>query len=180
MSNYTRCFLVLGGKSGAGCRWKDTLGEYFAVAHYSPDVASCGTDELTSLAKWQIKLLFCSQQNSTASDCLGSVKVLFFWWDVLTSDLTVQERHALVAQEPWLLRADASSQECADFECGARQPWWLSNRCRVIIENMLLSAGDARSVLKEAVEPQRKVKNDLLVDLRGWFHSLCGVRGGAP
>lgn len=132
----------------------------FAVAHYTPDVASCGIDELIWLAQRQIKLL--STRNSISSDRLRSAQVLFVRWDFLTFDLgkeyhkrSVHSFHKRYGSSE-LPQGDASSQECADFRCGEWQPWWLSNRYNVVIETMLLSAGEAPSIFKKASEPQQK------------------------
>lgn len=89
-----------------------------------------------------------SQQNRTASDCLRSVEVLFVHWDIFKlwpwqvyyrrSTHSFHKRYS----SSELPRLDAWCQECADFKCGEWQPWWLSNCCSVVIENMLLSVGD--------------------------------------
>lgn len=117
-----------------------------AVAHYTPVVASCGIDELISLAKWQFHLLF--THNSISSDRLGSVWVLFVRWDFLTFDpgeeyhkRSMPSFHKRYGSSE-LPQGDAWSQECADFRCGEWQPWWLSNRYSVVIETMFHSAGE--------------------------------------
>lgn len=70
--------------------------ELFAVAHYSPVVASCGTDELIPLAKRQFWLVF--THNSISSDC--------FRWDISTSELGEKKsEEAFVSQAARLLCA---------------------------------------------------------------------------
>ena len=74
-----------------------------------------------------------------------------------------------------LCQGDARSQECADFRCGEWQPWWLSNCCSVVIENMFLSAGETQSISENASKPQQKSKWTINRS-DGWFKSLCWLR----
>lgn len=128
-----------------------------AVAHYSPDVASCGTDELMLLAKWQIKLLFTHSKTPpwVSQSIIRQMRLfnLWPWHEYYKSSMHPFHKRYGSAELP---QGDARSQECADFRCGEWQPWWLSNCWSVVIETMFHSAGETWCSLKKAREPQQK------------------------